>query len=386
MVQEQEQEVDIKEEVVVEQQGEQEVIEDFNATAPQTVIVHEEMLENSVEDSKNQDDVLGIGSDFFVAEEVVGNAEEVVQVQGEDQEEVVTEIVDAGNGIPQQQQQQRRTPSSETEMSVAMEMARLSQQRYNNNFDDEDDDEDSYSDSENATPPPFNDSDGENRTTEKPRMSYAQLIAEALLNRSDRMLTLSEIYAAINRRYPYYRMDVKSWQNAIRHNLTLNTAFTKVPRPSSEGRGNYWRIETGAERVIFKRQIRNHHYNRKSAGLPGPSQRALMHQQLQQEQRHQTYQRQREVDQAVNEIVKQATSEGVEPERVVVDTDAKPVQPQQQRTVHIIKTPAGVKQPQILRLKQQIVQPNGSVVFIALPATPVTTTTTPVGATVTKVT
>ena len=54
------------------------------------------------------------------------------------------------------------------------------------------------------------------------------------------------------RKYPYYRMEVKSWQNAIRHNLTLNTAFTKVPRPNNEGRGNFWRMEEGSERVIFR--------------------------------------------------------------------------------------------------------------------------------------
>jgi hypothetical protein len=34
-------------------------------------------------------------------------------------------------------------------------------------------------------------------TYAKPRMSYAQLIAEALMNASDGMLTLSEIYQAI---------------------------------------------------------------------------------------------------------------------------------------------------------------------------------------------
>lgn len=77
------------------------------------------------------------------------------------------------------------------------------------------------------------------------------------------MLPLSEIYVYISKRYPYYRMDVKSWQNAIRHNLTLNTGFTKVPRPNNEGRGNYWRIEDGAEKNIFKRTIRNHYQNTK---------------------------------------------------------------------------------------------------------------------------
>lgn len=90
----------------------------------------------------------------------------------------------------------------------------------------------------------------------KPRMSYAQLIAEALVNAEEGMLTLSEIYGAISAKHPYYRMDARNWQNSIRHNLTLNKSFTKVPRQSSEGRGSYWKIEPGAASNIFKRGAR----------------------------------------------------------------------------------------------------------------------------------
>ena len=45
-----------------------------------------------------------------------------------------------------------------------------------------------------------------------------------------------------------------------RHNLTLNKAFIKVPRPATEGRGAYWKLEAGAESQIFRRMARN--YNR----------------------------------------------------------------------------------------------------------------------------
>merc|ERR1711971_1110001 len=94
--------------------------------------------------------------------------------------------------------------------------------------------------------------------SEKPRMSYAQLIAEALVNAPDGMLALSEIYNAISARHPYYKMEARNWQNSIRHNLTLNKSFTKVPRmSSSEGRGSYWKLEPGAESIIFKRSARN---------------------------------------------------------------------------------------------------------------------------------
>ena len=53
----------------------------------------------------------------------------------------------------------------------------------------------------------------------KPKMSYAQLIAEALLTGRERMLTLNEIYIAINKKHPYYSLDAstgRNWQNAIR--------------------------------------------------------------------------------------------------------------------------------------------------------------------------
>lgn len=93
----------------------------------------------------------------------------------------------------------------------------------------------------------------------KPKLSYAQLIAEALMAAEERMLTLSEIYTSVAERHPYYKMDhSRNWQNAIRHNLTLNKCFTKVPRPASEGRGSFWKLEDGAETTIFKRIMARH--------------------------------------------------------------------------------------------------------------------------------
>jgi len=90
----------------------------------------------------------------------------------------------------------------------------------------------------------------------KPKMSYAQLIAEALMGAEGRKLTLAGIYQAIADKHQYYKLEqTKNWQNAIRHNLTLSRCFTKVPRPSSEGRGSYWKLEKGAEYYIFKKTL-----------------------------------------------------------------------------------------------------------------------------------
>jgi len=108
-----------------------------------------------------------------------------------------------------------------------------------------------------AAPPAV---DRRESSVKRPRMSYAQLIAEALLNSADRRLTLNDIYVHINARHPYYSLKGgKGWQNAVRHNLTLNKSFVKVPRPANEGRGSWWELEAGAEKGIFKRLLRQHY-------------------------------------------------------------------------------------------------------------------------------
>ena len=42
-------------------------------------------------------------------------------------------------------------------------------------------------------------------------------------------------------------MEEKTWQNAVRHNLSLNTKFEKVPRKM--GRGCLWVIKGGQHNI-----------------------------------------------------------------------------------------------------------------------------------------
>ncbi|XP_043286195.1 forkhead box protein D1-like [Venturia canescens] len=108
------------------------------------------------------------------------------------------------------------------------------------------------------------------RRQEKPPYSYIALIVMAIQSSPDKRLTLSEIYTFLQQRFPFFRGTYQGWKNSVRHNLSLNECFIKLPKGLGRpGKGHYWTIDPASEYMFeegsFRRRPRG--FRRKCQAL-----------------------------------------------------------------------------------------------------------------------
>lgn len=91
---------------------------------------------------------------------------------------------------------------------------------------------------------------------EKPSVTYPQLIQQTIAASPDKQMTLADIYVSIEEAHPYFRHAApKSWKNAVRHNLSIQKAFQRIPREANEEeKGSLWRL-TGESGTRRKRSV-----------------------------------------------------------------------------------------------------------------------------------
>lgn len=98
----------------------------------------------------------------------------------------------------------------------------------------------------------------------------------SLLSMIDRQNGCPHLHELPTNRFPYYKEKFPAWQNSIRHNLSLNDCFIKVPRePGNPGKGNFWTLDPLAEDMFdngsFLRRRKRYKRTTIDHGLPFPA-------------------------------------------------------------------------------------------------------------------
>ncbi|XP_049944453.1 uncharacterized protein LOC126426603 [Schistocerca serialis cubense] len=109
------------------------------------------------------------------------------------------------------------------------------------------------------------------RTARKrPQFSYTELSAMAIAQSPHRRAKLSEMYAYIMSRFPYYRRK-KFWQKAFSNNLSRSKCFVNVPLEGDKQKGNYWMLDPKYEAVLEKGNFHHRHEELPFLGSPAVS-------------------------------------------------------------------------------------------------------------------
>ncbi|KAG8778367.1 hypothetical protein FRC15_010837, partial [Serendipita sp. 397] len=86
---------------------------------------------------------------------------------------------------------------------------------------------------------------------QKPPFSYPVLIRLAILGSPQKRLLLSQIYSAIEEKFPWYKESApKAWKASVRHCLSLNKEFVRMQRAVEDpgvGCGGWWSVDEGTK-------------------------------------------------------------------------------------------------------------------------------------------
>ncbi|KAI0348292.1 hypothetical protein BDW22DRAFT_1350477 [Trametopsis cervina] len=84
-------------------------------------------------------------------------------------------------------------------------------------------------------------------TNGRPQHTLPVILRCAILGSPKKRLTIREIYAAMEKKYPYYKTAGPAWKQSVRHHLSLNRLFERQPRPATDpGFGSYWTVNLEA--------------------------------------------------------------------------------------------------------------------------------------------
>ncbi|XP_077598865.1 forkhead box protein L2-like [Stigmatopora nigra] len=100
-------------------------------------------------------------------------------------------------------------------------------------------------------------------TETRPPYSYVALIAMAIKHSARERQTVSEIYDYISSNFPFYQLHQTGWKNSVRHNLSINDCFIKIPKETSRGRkGHQWTLHPAFEDMYEAGDLRRRRRDR----------------------------------------------------------------------------------------------------------------------------
>ncbi|XP_021574237.1 forkhead box protein H1 [Carlito syrichta] len=80
---------------------------------------------------------------------------------------------------------------------------------------------------------------------DKPPYTYLAMIALVIQAAPSRRLKLAQIIRQVQAVFPFFREDYQGWKDSIRHNLSSNRCFRKVPKDPAkpQAKGNFWAVD-----------------------------------------------------------------------------------------------------------------------------------------------